>query len=572
MRCPAMRLVAWIEGGMVGRGISTKARDRLWRALLVALVLCVAGPAASAFAAGPEITAPTEGAILGNAVVSISGSTTDATDPIELTIEGSGGEVTHQEVALPGSSWSTSVELPDDIFSIVAKQAEPEGPVLTSPVVRFAVKTRAPAVGLFAPTVSHESVRFSGHAGNGAGDDAQVIVSVFNEIGTEVQRIPAPREGENWTLEGLELPPGLYSVHATQGDSLKHNPPGESQTRAFQITASNAPVVTLDTSQLENRGGALSSPTATPAFRTLPVTNARAVQLNIYSGTSAAAEEPLQSVAMTSSGEVWSASVAGALANGIYTAQAAIEDSSGKTGVSEPVIFSVAVPAPTIAPSNPGPTPPTASFAWVPANPTVGESVSLVSSSTAGSSAINALAWDLAGAGLFAPGASVMTTSFATVGAHVVRVRATDADGLSGVAARTIIVGAATAKLMQPFPIVRIAGAETGNGVRVRLLTVQAPVSTKIVVTCAGPGCKTKSESRMATTSANTKVKAGAVMLTFKRFERSLRAGVVLQIRVTKAGQIGKFTSFKIRRHKLPLRSDACLRPASSAPSACPTS
>jgi hypothetical protein len=166
----------------------------------------------------------------------------------------------------------------------------------------------------------------------------------------------------------------------------------------------------------------------------------------------------------------------------------------------------------------------------------------------------------------------VITTSFATVGAHVVHLRATGANGLSGVATKTITVGPPTAKLMQPFPIVRIAGAETSNGVKVRLLTVQAPLSTKVAVSCAGPGCKTKSESRTATASAKSKLKAGAVMLTFKRFERTLRAGVVLQIRVTKAGQIGKFTTFKIRRHKLPLRSDACLRPASSAPSACPVS
>jgi hypothetical protein len=125
---------------------------------------------------------------------------------------------------------------------------------------------------------------------------------------------------------------------------------------------------------------------------------------------------------------------------------------------------------------------------------------------------------------------------------------------------------------MQPFPIVRIAGIETGNGVRVRLLTVQAPLSAKVVVTCAGKGCKTKSESRVATASSKSKSKAGAVTLAFQRFERPLRAGVVLQIRVSKEGEIGKYTSFTIRKHKLPLRSDACLTPTSSKPIACPTS
>ncbi|MHB8234406.1 MAG: PKD domain-containing protein, partial [Solirubrobacteraceae bacterium] len=508
------------------------------------------------------------GAVLGAAAVSISGSATDATDPIELTIEGTRGDVFHEDVASPGNSWSASVVLPDDSFTVVARQLEPEGPV-QSPPVKFAVKTKAPAVSLFAPTVSHESVRFSGHAGDGAGDNAQVIVSVFDESGAEVQRIPTGREGEAWALEGLELPPGIYSVQVTQADSLGHV--GESSRRTFAISAPNAPVVALDTSQFESRDGALTSATAMPAFRTLPVANGRSVRLNLYAGTSAAGE-PLQSVAMTPTGEVWSASASSALANGIYTAQAVVEDSSGRTGVSSPVIFAVAVATPSVQIAGAPASPPAASFTWVPASPTVGERVSLVSNSTPGSSALSAFAWDFAGTMQFAAGPSVTATTFATVGAHVVRLRATDADGLSGVTSRTIVVGPATAKLMQPFPIVRIAGAETNSGVRVRLLTVQAPLSTKIVVTCSGPGCKTKSESRMATTSAKTKLKAGAVLLTFKRFERSLRAGVVLQIRVTKSGQIGKFTSFKIRRHKLPLRSDACLRPASSAPSACPTS
>jgi len=43
----------------------------------------------------------------------------------------------------------------------------------------------------------------------------------------------------------------------------------------------------------------------------------------------------------------------------------------------------------------------------------------------------------------------------------------------------------------------------------------------------------------------------------------------VLQIRVTKSGEIGKYTSFTIRRKKLPVRVDACLRPPSLSPSLC---
>jgi hypothetical protein len=268
---------------------------------------------------------------------------------------------------------------------------------------------------------------------------------------------------------------------------------------------------------------------------------------------------------------VWGATLAQPLANGIYTAQAQLEDTHGAKGVSTPVIFSVQVPVPGASPPSVAPTAPTASFTSVPATPAVGQSVSLVSNSVNGSSPIGGFAWDVAGNGSFAAAGSVMTTSFATAGSHVVHLQVTDGNGLTSVATRTIAVAPAGLRLMQPFPIVRIAGAETGSGVKIRLLTVQAPLSTKVAVTCKGTGCKTKSESRVATASAKNKSKGGVVMLTFQRFERSLRAGVVLEIRVSKPGQIGKFTSFKIRRHKLPLRSDSCISPASSAPIACPT-
>jgi hypothetical protein len=118
---------------------------------------------------------------------------------------------------------------------------------------------------------------------------------------------------------------------------------------------------------------------------------------------------------------------------------------------------------------------------------------------------------------------------------------------------------------------VRIAGSETSSGARIKLLSVQAPPATKVGVVCKGPGCKTKAESRIARASSKSRSKAGAIVLNFPRFQRALRAGAVLQIRVSKAGEVGKFTSFTIRRNKLPTRIDACLRPTSSNPSPCPT-
>jgi hypothetical protein len=122
---------------------------------------------------------------------------------------------------------------------------------------------------------------------------------------------------------------------------------------------------------------------------------------------------------------------------------------------------------------------------------------------------------------------------------------------------------------MQPFPIVRIAGFDTSFGVQLRLLTAQAPVGARVSLICRGRGCPIKQEIRVV---ASSRGKSGVVLLAFRRFERALRAGIVLQIRIWKPGQIGKYTSFTIRRRKLPVRVDTCLEPADSKPIACPSS
>ena len=46
----------------------------------------------------------------------------------------------------------------------------------------------------------------------------------------------------------------------------------------------------------------------------------------------------------------------------------------------------------------------------------------------------------------------------------------------------------------------------------------------------------------------------------------------MLEIRVSKGGEIGKYTRFTIRRNKPPARVDAVLSPAGSRPIACPSS
>jgi hypothetical protein len=95
-------------------------------------------------------------------------------------------------------------------------------------------------------------------------------------------------------------------------------------------------------------------------------------------------------------------------------------------------------------------------------------------------------------------------------------------------------------------------------------------------VTCKGRGCPIKSATRVAKLAKPAKsakpVKSNVVAVEFPGFERSLRAGITLEIRVSKAGEVGKYTRFVVRRGKLPLRVDTCLAPAGVKPMACPSS
>ncbi|MCW2969260.1 MAG: hypothetical protein JWO23_387 [Solirubrobacterales bacterium] len=209
---------------------------------------------------------------------------------------------------------------------------------------------------------------------------------------------------------------------------------------------------------------------------------------------------------------------------------------------------------------------PVASFLWFPVSPHPGEPVSLASTSTDAGSPITAYAWDLANSGAFAEGGPVMSTAFSNPGAHTVRLRVTGADGLSSIAVETIQVSAPQAGVLLPFPIVRIVGAESNSGMKLRLLSVEAPPGAGITVACHGRGCPTRLESRIATATS-----VGTVTVRFRRFERALPAGVVLEIRVAKAGQIGKYTRLVVRRHRPPARLDGCLPPAGTVPTQCPS-
>jgi hypothetical protein len=105
---------------------------------------------------------------------------------------------------------------------------------------------------------------------------------------------------------------------------------------------------------------------------------------------------------------------------------------------------------------------------------------------------------------------------------------------------------------------VRIAGYTVAGGARITLMSVRGGAPAVVRVTCAGAGC-----GRHELSPAHPPARIRAL-------ERFVRAGTVLQIRVTARATIGKYTSFRILANRQPRRVDRCLMPGRGAPAPCP--
>jgi hypothetical protein len=119
------------------------------------------------------------------------------------------------------------------------------------------------------------------------------------------------------------------------------------------------------------------------------------------------------------------------------------------------------------------------------------------------------------------------------------------------------LVGPPARAFLKPFPVIRIRGFFAQRGARITLLSVRGPRLAKVDVRCSGGGCPVRA---LSLPTADTRVHP---------FERFLRAGMLLQIRVTQPGRIGTYTSFLIRSRKSPLRTDRCLSVKTGKPIKC---
>ena len=436
--------------------------------------------------------------------------------------------------------------------SLVAMAVSPVGTAIAAPPN---VTITSPLTGSVS---NNKTPSFSGLAEEAGGAVTLRIYKGPTAEGTVIQELSTLLLSLGaWSLGPAEpLEDGTYTAQA-------------SQTNLASETGTSAPVkFTVDTAAPRVTLSPPPSPSSdtTPTF-TGTASDTTPVTVQIHAGVTAKGAV-VSAATATGTGAGWTSGKASpALASGQYTAIATQLSSlvGNPAGKSEPVTFTV-TPPPVIMPA--ALTPPVAAFKWFPPLPKTGEPVSLVSSSTDAASPITGFAWALTSNGPFHGGGAVLNTSFSTPGGHVVRLRVTDANGLSSVATETINVVGRRATLMQPFPVVRIVGIDTASGIKLRLLVVQQlPAGARITVKCKGRACPIKSARRVAVSN-----KRGVAPVEFRRFERSLRFGVTLEILVSKAGEIGKYTRFAIRRGKLPERLDKCLDPAGVKPLVCPSS
>jgi PKD domain-containing protein len=213
---------------------------------------------------------------------------------------------------------------------------------------------------------------------------------------------------------------------------------------------------------------------------------------------------------------------------------------------------------------------PVAQFRLSPSAPLLRQQIVFQSLSYDPDGSIASYEWDFDGDGFDDGNGAQVAHAFTSTGDKVVRLRVSDNSGASSVAVHTFPVSPllanrlpmTSARLMYPFPVIRLAGSVTARGARVRILEVRAPSSSQITVRCAGKTCPAE---RIAKESATRRVR-------FERMARFLAAGTVITVAVRKRNLIGKHTRWLIRGGMLPKRKDRCLYPGRSKPARCPVS
>ena len=442
-------------------------------------------------------------------------------------------------------------------YTVVARQTSAIGNGEGKAIATFFVDPGLPtlSLGAVAAQTNTSTPTFSGTSDQGKPVTVRIshrkATAIACEVEGDVVATAVATHGGAWSTAPASpaLADGDYAAIAYQPGS---SGTGEAATAAACFSLDTQPPavsVSSPTSGAVIHGGTVEA----HGGAGLAAHDRSQVTVLVLEGTGAPGARVVQQVSVNRAGAGWDATFSG-LAPAAYALRAEQSDDAGNLGQSATVPFTVAG---TTAAG------PSAAFSWYPSKPHISEKVTLVSNSTGGTTPITGYAWGL-DSPAFTTGAQTLTTSFKTAGSHTVRLMVTDSGGMTGVATQAIPV---SYPLMRPFPVVRITTIRSHRRVRVKLLSAQAPPGASIEVLCSGKPCPVHSQLRKVPS-----VKKAAVgPLTFTRFERSFPPGVSLRIRVFAPGVVGKYTTFSIRRGKLPLRSDACVNAREPRPVVCPS-
>ncbi len=502
---------------------------------------------------------------------------------------------------LSAAEWAAGVTggpLPNGQYTALAEQSDEVGNVARS-TVTFTLSASPPGVTLAlmgaitrgGGLLSAATPSFQGTAGSGPEDGSSVVVQVYagaSATGTPVATATGQLDGGSWSAGPLAaLARGTYTAVAEQQDGQFFGHGGTSGSITFEVDDTPPPV----TVESPSPGAIATGPAVAVAGAAgAAELDVPLVTVALYAGAADTGTR-LEAVIVPAAAGSWHATFDG-LAAGLYTVVAQQGDELGNIGTSATTTFTVAAPVtpPVSTPAQQTPVtslpsstnqalsqstaaagsaaaPPSASFLWFPREPHAGEPVTLVSTSGDPGSAITGYAWGLSAQAPFTAGPASYTTSFAAPGAYRIRLRVTNAVGKSTVVENDVEVSSPALTMMQPFPVVRIAGTDRSGSIHVRLLSVLAPPGAIVEVTCRGRGCPARSQTVQVSARARS---TAAVTITLRRFETALPAGVVLEIRVLQSGHIGKYTRLVVRRGKLPLRVDSCVSPQGSKPMTCP--
>jgi PKD repeat protein len=216
--------------------------------------------------------------------------------------------------------------------------------------------------------------------------------------------------------------------------------------------------------------------------------------------------------------------------------------------------------------------PPQAAFTVAPGSPFTGDVVTYSSTSVDSDGPLAQHEWDLDGDGAYDDATGpVVSASYKKRGTYNVGLRVTDSKGATATSARQVTVAQRPLAVLTGV-LVEIRGRLEGARTRLTRLLVRAPRGSLVTVKCKGKPCPKKARRKAKPTTALLiqRKGLGRKKLRIKRLERSLRPGTKVIVTVTKAGFIGKRTTFTMMRGRQPLRRDLCLVPGARKAIHCP--